>query len=238
MRGWRNQFEIGLVLLCGFLLISGAGWGQSSVVPSLLAASVGNFNNSIPWSDEAPIRYQQVLLGSEVGSLEIVEIRFRQDEDQGTAFAERLSGVTIVLSSTPALPDHLSMAFSENHGLDATVVYAGQLSMMSLPDCNTPIRVNAAFRAEPWFEFDASTGLNLLIDVTIEAGPELTYFDAQVSEEDGMSRLFCWNSEDCLTTDEAMIADTVGLVTMILGPNIFEDGFETGDSTSWAPVTP
>jgi hypothetical protein len=234
MKTWRDLFKFGSIAVFGILTSATAGTGQMTIVPGAQADSAGNFDNSIPWSDEAPVRYQQVLRGSEVGTMEVVEIRFRQDESHGWAFAETLRGVKIVLSSTAAAPDALSMTFSENLGADATTVFAGNLSMTSLPDSSVPRGFDPRLRTEPWFSFDASTGLNLLIDVTIESGPELTYFDAEVSEADGVSRVYCWTVEECLTTDEAMIADTVGLITMVLGPVILEDDFETGETSRWS----
>jgi hypothetical protein len=238
MNDWRDLFKSGSIVVLAILTFATAGTGQMTVVPSALADSAGNFDNSIPWSDEAPVRYQQVLLGSEVGTLEVVEIRFRQDESHGSAFSATLRGVKVVLSSTTASPDALSMTFSENLGADATTVFAGNLSLTSLPDSSVPRGFDTRLRPEPWFEFDASTGLNLLIDVTIESGPQLTYFDAEVSEADGVSRVYCWTVEECLTTDEAMIADTVGLITMVLGPVILEDDFETGQASRWSVALP
>ena len=56
------------------------------VVPNAQATVEGNGNNVIPFSCSSATRYQQVYLGSEVGTGMITEIRFRQDGVFGGAF--------------------------------------------------------------------------------------------------------------------------------------------------------
>lgn len=223
-----------------FLLFSAAGESASvSVVPNFLEDTEGNFDNTIPWSDEAPVRYQQVFLGSEVGPIvELQQIRFRQDDFWGEPFSGTIPDVTILLTSIPAGPDGLSMVFSENLGADAMVVYSGPLHLRSLSPAGSPHPFDIAINLQQTFDFEPSLGMNLLMDITIPDGPELTAFDAHNSPGDSVSRVYCWVFEECLTTDDAMIADTVGLVTMLLPKLVFEDGFESGDTSAWTATLP
>lgn len=67
------------------------------VVPNGLADVEGNESNVIPWDNFAtPVRYQQIYLGSEVGTGLIEEIRFRQDGVFGDPFGPfTLNGVVV-----------------------------------------------------------------------------------------------------------------------------------------------
>jgi hypothetical protein len=221
------------------LMLSAATASSQVVVPNSLTEVEGNLDNNIPWNDEAPVRYQQVFLGTEVGPIvELQQIRFRQDDLYGEPFSNTIPDVTIILTSIPAGPDGLSMVFSENLGADAMVVYSGPLHLRSRSLSGSPHPFDIAFNIQQTFDFDPSSGLNLLMDVTIPEGPVLTAFDAENSDFDSVSRVFCWVEEECLTTDDAMIADTVGLVTMLLPKLIFEDGFESGDTSVWSETVP
>lgn len=233
--GCDRRIRIAIQALATLFVFGGAaGWGQV-VVPNLLADLEGNFDNNIPWSDEAPVRYQQVYLGSEVGPIvELQQIRFRQDDFFGEAFSATIPDVTITLTSIAAGPDGLSLVFSENLGTDAQLVYSGSLHLRSKSPSGSPHPFDISFNLQQTFDFDPSTGLNLLMDITIPEGPELTSFDAENSADDSVSRVYCWVTEECLTTDDAMLADTVGLVTMFLPKLIFEDGFESGDTSAWS----
>jgi len=208
------------------------------VVPNFLENLEGNFDNSIPWSDEAPVRYQQVFLGSEIGVLDqLARIRFRQDDFWGEPFSATIPDVTIVLSSIPAGPDELSMTFSDNLGPDAMVVYSGPLTLSSQATSGSPRRFDIVVTLQQTFDFDPSGGMNLLMDVLIPEGPALTAFDAESSSNDSVSRVYCWFYEDCTTTDDAMIADSVGLVAMFV-ESLFRDGFESGDTSAWSASRP
>jgi len=226
-------------ILVVLVLLGTAGASGQVVVPGFLENLEGNFDNNIPWNDEAPVRYQQVFLGSEVGSMvDLLQIRYRQDELYGEPFSGMIPDVTILLTSTSAGPDSLSMVFSENLGADATVVYSGPLHLRSRSLAGSPHRFDVIFNLQETFEFDPPPGMNLLMDVTIPESSVLTTFDAAQFPGDGVSRVFCWVEEDCVTTDDAMIADTVGLVTMFLPELIFEDGFESGDTLQWSVTVP
>ena len=236
--GWKF---VPVLVPCFLLWVHGAEAevGSVVVVPNDLIDIEGDFNNTIPWSDEGPVRYQQVYDGLEVGSIpELKQLRFRQDDFYGSPFSGTIPDVTIVLSSTAATPDGLSLTFSDNPGADALTVYSGPLLLTSGLSATVPRPFDIVLQLQNAFAFDGSAGANLLIDVTIAAGPELSSFDAEWIEGDAVSRVFCWTEEQCLTGDEAMIADSVGLVTMFLDARIFLDNFESGDLTQWTAVVP
>jgi len=222
-------------------LLGSAGTNSQVVVPNSLTNLEGNFNNNIPWNDESPVRYQQIFTGAEIGAIvDLQQIRYRQDNFWSHPFNATIPDVTIVLTSIPAGPDGLSMVFSENLGADATVVHSGPLRLRSRSLSGLPHRFDIIFNIQQTFDFDPSSGMNLLMDITIAEGSQLTTFDAEKTMGDSVSRVFCWaeEEEDCLTTDDAMIADTVGLVTMFLPKLIFEDGFESGDTSAWSETEP
>lgn len=238
MGDWYRTYTTSRVL--GVMLLLGAATAHSQVVvPNLLTNLEGNFDNRIPWDGEAPVRYQQVFLGSEVGPIvELQQIRFRQDDFHGEPFSNTIPDVTIILTSIPAGPDGLSLVFSENLGADAMVAYSGPLHLRSRSLSGSPHPFDISFNLQQTFDFDPSSGMNLLLDVTIPEGPDLASFDAENSDGDSVSRVYCWFHEECLTTDDAMIANTVGLVTMLLPKLIFEDGFESGDTSVWSETVP
>ena len=118
------------------------------------------------------------------------------------------------------------------------VVYSGPLHLRSKSSSGSPHPFDIVFNIQQIFDFDPSSGMNLLLDVTIPEGPDLASFDAENSDGDSVSRVYCWVDEECLTSDDAMIADTVGLVTMLLPKLIFEDGFESGDTSVWSETVP
>lgn len=229
---WQVRFAF-LFALFPLAVSAVAQVGPTFVVPNHLADTEGNFDNMIPWDNEAPVRYQQVFSGSQLGDIEIKQIRYRVDVNFGDAFNDRLTGVVVVLSSTDKAPDGLSMVFSENLSGDAEVVYSGDPTLFAVSDTLTPHRLGTVLTFDQAFVFDVDAGLNLLLDVTIADGPDLSSFDAEFTDADSVSRVYCWVFEECLTTDDAMIADTVGLVTRFLDELVFADGFESGDSSSW-----
>ena len=238
MRLWSHAKRISQNLIV-LILIGAASANSQIVVPNFLEDLEGNFNNNIPWNDEAPVRYQQVFAGSEVGALTaLYQIRFRQDEVWGEAFSGTIPDATIVLTSIAAGPGELSMVFSENLGVDAMVVYSGLLTLRSASTGGSPNEFDIRIDLQQTFDFDPSGEMNLLMDVTIPTGPALTTFDAESTSDDSVSRVYCWTVEECLTTDDAMIADSVGLVTMFLDQAIFRDFFESGDTSAWSETVP
>jgi len=188
----------------------------TAVVPPAQAAAEGNANTTMPFSCAGSSftseRYQQVYRGSEVtAGGPITEIRFRRDGFVAPGFAATtIPGVTIKLSSTSQAPDGLSPAFASNVGGDLVTVFAGDLTLSSpASGAGTPKPFNIRVPLSAAFPFDPSSGLNLLLDVTIPTCKVTNAFDAVDSPTDGISIVRAFPS----TSVTGTVTSTVGLVT-------------------------
>jgi len=188
--------------------------GAQVIVPNAQAASDGNMSNIHPFDCHGfvlgSMRYQQVYLGAEVGTRTITGIRFRRARDGSPFEPRRISDVTITLSSTNAPPDGLSATFSSNVGSDVTTVFAGDLTLSSGESSESPRPFDIVVPLAKPFRFNASTGNNLLLDVTIPACPqaEAAPLDAEAVVGDSVSRVVGGAGEPT-----AAVSDTAGLVT-------------------------
>jgi hypothetical protein len=239
-----RHLKLGALILA-FLLPGAAAQAQAQVVvPAALADMEGNSNNAFPFNCTAfglsSMRYQQVYLGSEIGTGEISELRFRLDGFCGTAFGpEVIPNITVQLSSTmtahPFGPSGgLSSIFAENIGPDATTVFAGDLALFSRGRPAVPMPFEITIPVRPGFFFDSSTGANLLLDVSVPSCALTTCLDAQFQEGDSVARAM---SSDSTSPTATIVQDTLGLVTQIIFM-IFEDGFESGDTSAWSFTEP
>jgi hypothetical protein len=187
----------------------------TAVVPNAQAAVEGDESNVYPFHCsvlQTSQRYQQIYLGSEVGTGVITEIRFRQDGVFGGAFGPTITnGITITLSSTTAAPDGLSNTFASNIGADVTTVFSGDLTLSSATSAAVPRPFDIVILLQTPFSFNPSGGLNLLLDVTIPTCVSTTLFDMQNSDGDSVSRAATSDSgSGSLTAD---FSDTRGLIT-------------------------
>ena len=232
----HGTFAIAVFVSLG-ILVPGGGWTQETtvVVPNSNETADGHADNCLPWFCFPAVRYQQVYLGSEVGDGLITDINFRQDVVLGSAFTAVLDNVTIVLSSTTADPDGLSTTFSANVGFGETVVFSGSLMLSSATSTAVPRPFDVSVALATPFPFDSSTGLNLLIDITVPQTGVGSHLDYVSPPGDSTSRVFCQNDPECLTTDTATFADSGGLVTQFVfdASEIFFDDFESGDTSAW-----
>jgi hypothetical protein len=159
------------------------------------------------------MRYQQVYLGPEVGSGTITQIAFRQDGGGGGAFGPTtINGITITLSSTSAAPDGLSNTFMSNVGADETTVFSGNLTLSSPASLADPKPFDIVIPLQTPFPFNAASGLNLLLDVTIPTCVTTTIFDAENTAGDSVSRVSALDSSSATGS-----TDTTGLVTQFTG---------------------
>ena len=118
---------------------SGLGLGTKVIVPAALAASFGNSNNNIPFS-WTPTRYQQVFLGSEVGSpLPFVALTLRQD-DQFSNFDAHKVDLAIWLGGSTFDHTTLTNTFDGNFNSTAapkTLVFKQRMySLPKMPPAN------------------------------------------------------------------------------------------------------
>ncbi len=186
------------------------------VVPKAQETVEGNGDNSFPFNCAflglSSQRYQQVYLGSEVGSGTITRIAFRPDPLNISAFGPTtIPGVTITLSSTTAAPDALSPTFAANVGADVTTVFSGNLVLSSANVGGPPRNFDIVIPLATPFPFAATSGKNLLLDVTIPTCATTARFDAQETSGDAVSRGVTTVSGAASAT--ADLVDTAGLVT-------------------------
>ncbi len=216
----------------------------AQVVPNGLEDTAGNSNQGALNGNLRPTRHQQVYAGNEVTAGIITSIFFRQDEVYGTVAATcTLTNATVVLSSTTVAVDALSTTFADNLGADATVVFQGDL-VISTTDTTSnprPFEIHIPFTTP--FTFNPGPNINLVVDITlpdqdtdIVCGGFPT-IDRQLHPFDSVSSVFCWNGSCSPTFDTAPATDPQGLVTLFV-QEIFDDGFESGDTTKWSSSVP
>ncbi len=197
------------------------------VVPSSLTDAEGNsalVTPFLPYTRTTfdPIRFQQVYSASEFMSFLphggwVSEIHFRgnapSDGTRPGAIVTDLPDIQINLSTTTRFPDELSRAYSENVGIDDTIVFGrGPLSDFHI---GTPrIFTGHIFLSNPFF-YDPRAG-NLLMDVRTYAGIPFPFntpyaaMDAQDTASDSISSL-----TGSLSSDVGSFS-TIGLVTRIV----------------------
>lgn len=236
----RHRVSLWLLVVASLAVVP-AAQGQV-VIPAEAAAVEGNVNNTYPFDCglfDLSMRYQQVYLGSKVGSGEILELRFRQDGFSGLPFGPTtIASVTVQLSSTTADPfgpeGGLSLMFADNIGPDVTTVFSGDLVLSSAASGSVPRPFDIVVPLASRFAFDAGSGANLLLDVTIPDCPTTTLIDAQEAVDDGVARAGAFDAASPL----ADFRDTLGVVTQLIMLLIFEDGFESGDTSAWSVTVP
>ena len=196
------------------LMWPSVGAAAQIVVPNSLTSVPGNsqFGNPLGCVPPRSERYQQVYRGVEVGSGTITAIAFRREETlifpDGSPIT--IPNVTITLSSTTAGPDTLSTTFASNVGADVVTVFSGDVTSFTnvtgpgLKPFDTIIPLTAAFT------FDATTGKNLLLDITVPSCPvnALISFDVASVANDSVSIV---RASDAGSS--AGFAATSGLVT-------------------------
>jgi len=210
------------------------------VVPQSLEFSHGNTFDELPFRPNP--RYQQVYLGTEVGSRWISEIRFRAawlQEDERLC-PDLLSGLTIRLSTTQKPVDGLSDQFSENVGPDETVVFDGDFWISARGSGNRlPLPFDIAIPLQRPFFFSGNGNLLLDINTHDDSLFDPYRFDTH-DATDGISRAYCGDMPGCTDGDLALTPDTQGAVTMFLtgAHMIFADGFESGNTSVWSSSVP
>jgi hypothetical protein len=141
------------------------------VAPNDLADAEGDDYSYEPWTYHS-IRYQQVFDASQFTGLAtssggwIRNLYFRLDSDLGHTVATVFSNLQINLSTTQRTPDGLSSVFSENTGVDESVVFGPRPLTALVPYIEDGRPQPFAFfdiGIEPYF-YDPAGG-NLLMDI-------------------------------------------------------------------------
>jgi len=203
--------------LAVFLAVSAVAKATSTVVPNSLAQTEGNLFNGFPFNIgniPASMRYQQVFASSQFSALLpggefITQIAFRPEaSSNGAAFSSTLPNIQINLSTTNRTPDGLSPTFSNNIGLDDTVVFGpGPLALSSAKTGGSAKDFDILIGLKTPFLYNPAAG-NLLLDVRNFGGGRTTQFDAQIASGDPVSRVFSLD-----VTASAGSADSIALVT-------------------------
>lgn len=219
---WRTAIALGALALAS--IAAAPTFAQNVVAPGAQEFTDGNSQNRLPFDTAgaslASERYQQVYRASEFGAITapslITAIAFRPDGSGfGAAFGPTDMTVDIRLSTTTAAPDALAGTFASNTGANEAVVYAGNLTLSSAftgpvggaKDFDIVINLQTPFLYNP------AAG-NLLLDVRLFSRVSVPLFDSQVTDGDGISRVFALDSGSGNPVNSATgFADTSGLVT-------------------------
>lgn len=215
-----------------FLIFSCVGMsaGDQLVAPTGLENNFGNGIASAPLDilPGASVRYQQVYSATEfahtgIDAFLITGLRFRPTKLEpreippcpcGGAFSSILPDIQFNMSTTLAGPDSLSANFSENLGLDDTIVYSrGLLSLRSIGGVGPHVFDISVNFSTPFLYLPANG--NLLLDIRNYSGGETTFIDAQSVFGDSISSVRAHTGEDTgsVNSQSGFIA-TGGLTTM------------------------
>jgi hypothetical protein len=218
-QGFRGLTRtLALVAVLG--LVMPAANASLIVVPNNLAGTEGNSNNIFPFSIAnfglTSQRYQQVYASSQfpTGIDEITQIAFRPDASVGSPFSSTLPNIEIDLSTTSAAPDGLSSTFANNVGPDNTVVHSGSLTLSSAFTglAGGPKDFDIIINLSTPFSYNPALG-NLLLDVRNFGGGATTFFDAQNTLGDSISRVNTVSPNNVNSPTANGAGPTVGLVT-------------------------
>jgi len=244
-RGCKRAKTIGgvraaRVAVTALVALLGSAARAQVVVPNAQTTVEGNFNNLHPFSCRSLTlnseRYQQVYRGTEIGTGNILEIRFRGDGTTDSSFGSTtFPGVVITLSSTTAAPDALSTTFANNVGSDVTTVFSGSLTLASAASMMVPRPFDITITLTTPFFFDAAAGKNLLLDVKIPTCMTTNVFDVQSTTGDSVSRLYT-TAVDGVNLSTGTV-DTAGLVTQFI-LNVPPTFTPTPTATNTGTVTP
>ena len=222
----RNGVSAGLATLLAVALPYGAI--ANVISPSANASMEGNTNNAFPFNIAIGLssqRYEQVYAKSEFGSspLTITGLEFRPDAFFGDAFSSTLPNVSIFLSTTANGPDALSPNFAANEGGDLTLVHSGSLALSSAftGPAAGPKNFDIVINFTTPFTYNPLLG-DLLLEVKNFGGGSTTYFDAEITSGDPVSRVFTFTSNG--VNDASGIIDTLGLVTEFVTTPVPEPG--------------
>ena len=213
-----RNFRFGVI--AALAAVSTAGFAQVLVVPGAQENVEGNINNGFPFhytgfnGNLNAQRYQQVYGANAftTGPILITGISFRPDAIAGDAFNVVLPSILIRMSTTSMAVDGLSSTFSANIGADETTVRSGPLSISSLDTGPVagPKDFDIFIPFTTSFVYDPSQG-NLLMDVFGVGSTMSTFFDAQSTTGDAVSRVFTSTLDPFGDTADQI--STLGLIT-------------------------
>src|SRR4051794_27781528 len=189
LRGFGSRISLA-ILICSSVH---AATNEGQVVVPQIYAEVdgGNLSGSSLLRDV--MRLQDVYGASLFPSqpITIREVRLRPSAVYGTAFNCVVSNLQINLSTTPAVPEHLSTTFSNNVGANDTVVFHGAINLSSAfsGPANGPKAFDIIIPLTTPFRYDPAAG-NLCVDWRNRSGSCATLVDAGSAGGDQSGRAF------------------------------------------------
>lgn len=218
-RTTRQTFAA-LSVAVAFLATAGLSQATVIVVPGAQTATEGDSQNSIPFFGAGERRLQQVYAASEFSAFSgpetITGLAFRCDVllCPTSRFSVSYPSIDIRLSTASAAPDALSGTYSDNVGLDVSLVYTGPLTLSGAGTGGAPgpNPFDIAITLQTGFLYDPTQG-NLLLDIInpLAFSPQLDIFlDSQEQTGDSISRVFSDPGQHLALTGTP---STSGLVT-------------------------
>ena len=157
-----------LLLFLITFTFAASSYGESVVVPNGLTNLAGNATaDAFDCDRPQGVRFQQVILGSEVGNGTIISSAVRAIPDTIAFGPEVFPNVIFKMSTTDREPGELSSVFADNIGPDERTVFQGSFTS-SAPSC---VGLSPCPFAQPIvfqnpFPFNPLNG-NLLIEIIV-----------------------------------------------------------------------
>jgi hypothetical protein len=204
--------------LLSSLLAAGVA-GAQSVVPAAYTDVEGPTNNTVPFDlascGAAGIRYQQLYDGSQVGSGEITEVRFRVDGSAGGSAWQPVVvvGVNVRLATRALQPEDFGHDLDENLGGAAQLVYTGELILGSSTSTAAPRPFDLVIPLDEPFAFAPGVGDNLLMEIRIGTCAGLSRGLDAASGDPAVARAYVPHANGDVAT---VRSERAGLVTQFV----------------------
>lgn len=181
------------------------------VLPAAYASVMGETNNSWPHA-RANMRYQQVFLGSELGTMDrIAGLCLRHDESFGGR--QLTENLTVKLGPTQLNNTNLGNVFDSNYSAPPTQVFSGQIAIPATTGAGAVDMFD--FCIEFTTQYVHPAGSNFIVEVVNTTASSLTHpKDACSSLANGCTtrRVVAFSA----TATTATAADNTGLVMSFL----------------------
>jgi hypothetical protein len=184
-----------------------------AVLPSAFTAVMGGTNNNFPHAAFRNMRFQQVFLGSDLVSPQIVSLCLRRDDQIGSL--SRTKTLTIKLGPTNLDNTNLGVVFDENYSAPPTEVFSGDVVIPAAAAGGTPADFDFCIPFTQ--QYDHPAGSNLIVDV-INTSLDLRDAprDACLGSESGCMTRRVYAFSPTATT--ATVNEAGGLVIKLVSP--------------------
>jgi hypothetical protein len=184
-----------------------------AVLPSAYSGLMGSINNNFPHASFRPMRYQQVLLGSDVTNSAIVGLCLRRDERLYEFSREKT--LTIKLGPTTLDYTNLTAQFDANYSAPPTEVFSGVVTIPAITVAGTPVDFDFCIPFTQ--QYDHPAGANVIVEVlntTTTSGDAPR--DACTSTEPGCTTARAWALSPTATI--ASNVERQGVIMKFLSP--------------------